>query len=174
MGELLLPGTPADVRERYLSLAERARGLDFGPLEEDVVVLDTETTGLSFKDCELIEISAARLCGREVVGRFQTLVDPGTPIPKEIERLTGIRSVDVAGAPDAREAVSALADFVAGSPVLAHNATFDRTFVEAVPGGAPGEPDTWIGHPSRSRASPCHGCRRIASRTWPRPSGAPP
>lgn len=162
VGELLLPGTPADVRDRYLSLAERARGLDFGPLEEDVVVLDTETTGLSFKDCELIEISAARLCGREVVGRFQTFVDPGMPIPKEIERLTGIRSVDVAGAPDAREAVAALADFVAGSPVLAHNATFDRTFVEAAPGGARVS-DTWIDTLALSRiALPRLSSHRLA------------
>ena len=168
VGELLLPGTPADVRERYLSLAERARGLDFGPLEEDVVVLDTETTGLSFKDCELIEISAARLCGREVVGRFQTLVDPGTPIPKEIERLTGIHSVDVAGAPDAREAVSALADFVAGSPVLAHNATFDRTFVEAVPGGARVS-DTWIDTLALSRIA----LPRLSARRRPETSSVP-
>ena len=57
---LILPGTPEEVRLRYLSLADRATSADFGPLEDDVVVLDTETTGLSFKDCDLIEISAAR------------------------------------------------------------------------------------------------------------------
>ena len=159
---LLLPGTPADVRARYLSLAERARTADFGPLEEDVVVLDTETTGLSFKDCELIEISAARMSGGEVVERFETFVDPGVPIPKEIERLTGIRSIDVAGAPDARTAVAALADFVAGSPVLAHNATFDRTFVEAVPGGA-AVSDTWIDTLALSRiALPMLSTHRLA------------
>ena len=159
---LLLPGTPDEVRERYLSLAERARGRDFGPLEEDVVVLDTETTGLSFKDCDLIEISAARLSGREVVERLQTFVDPGTPIPAEIERLTGIRSIDVAGAPSAREAVAVLADFVAGSPVLAHNATFDRTFVEAVPGGARVS-DTWIDTLALSRiALPRLASHRLA------------
>lgn len=159
---LLLPGTPAEVRECYLSLADRVRARDFGPLEEDVVVLDTETTGLSFKDCELIEISAARVSGREVVGRFQTFVDPGTPVPEEIERLTGIRSIDVAGAPDAREAVAALAEFVSGSPVLAHNATFDRTFVEAVPGGA-GVSDTWIDTLALSRiALPRLASHRLA------------
>ncbi len=141
--ELLLPGTPDDVCERYLSLAARAAGRDFGPLEDDVVVLDTETTGLSFKDCSLIEISAARLSGREVVARMQTLVRPDSPIPPEIQRLTGITNADVATAPDAREAVSALAGFVGGAPVLAHNATFDRTFVEGVPGGSEVS-DTWI------------------------------
>ena len=149
---LILPGTPDEVRERYLTLAERALSRGFGPLEEDVVVLDTETTGLSFKDCDLIEISAARLSGREVVARFETFVHPSGPIPPEIQQLTGIANADVTDAPSAREAVAALADFVAGSPVLAHNATFDRTFIEAVPGGADVS-DTWIDTLSLSRVA---------------------
>ena len=37
--DIILPGTPEDVRARYLSLARRAAGTGFGPLEEDVVVL---------------------------------------------------------------------------------------------------------------------------------------
>ena len=160
--DIILPGTPEDVRARYLSLARRAEGTGFGPLEEDVVVLDTETTGLSFKDCELIEISAARLSGREVVGRYETFVHPTGPIPEEIARLTGISNLDVADAPSARDAVAGLAEFVAGSPVLAHNATFDRTFIEAVPGGA-GVSDTWIDTLSLSRiALPRLSTHRLA------------
>ena len=150
--ELILPGTPDHVREGYLSLARCAAGTDFGPLEDGVVVLDTETTGLSFKDCSLIEISAARLVGREVVERFDTFVHPRGVIPYEIQRLTGITNADVADAPEPRDAVAALAEFVAGSPVLAHNATFDRTFIEAVPGGADVS-DTWIDTLSLSRVA---------------------
>ena len=131
-----MPGTPERVRARYLSLEERARTADFGPLEEDVIVLDTETTGLSFRDCELIQISAARISGREVIDRFDTFVHPKKPIPPEISQLTHITALDVADAPAAEDAVAALADFVAGCPVLAHNATFDRTFVQKVPGPA--------------------------------------
>lgn len=141
--KLLLPGTPEDIKEQYLSLAERAQYTDFGLLEEDLVVLDTETTGLSFKDCDLIEISAARLSGRKVVDRFETFVDPGVPIPPEITRLTGIRDIDVASAPDPEEAVARLADFVGGMPVLAHNATFDHTFITKVRGGQEVS-DNWI------------------------------
>ena len=147
---LLLPGTPVTVRERYLSLAERARGCDFGPLEDEVVVLDTETTGLSFKDCELIEISAALLVGREVRDRFETFVRPSGLVPPEITRLTGITNADVAEAPGAREAVAALAEFTGGRPVIAHNATFDRTFIESVPGGSEVS-GTWIDSLSLSR-----------------------
>ena len=103
VADLLLPGTPEQVASAYLSLAARADAHSFGPLEEDVVVLDTETTGLSFKDCSLIEISAARLSGREVVSRFETFVRPTEPIPPEIQRLTGISELDVADAPEATE-----------------------------------------------------------------------
>ena len=143
LGQLLLPTTPSRVRSQYLTLAERASQHDFGPLEEDLVVLDTETTGLSFRDCELIEIAAARISGKRVVERFSTFVNPSRPIPPEIQQLTGIRAVDVADAPSATDAIAQLADFVSGSPVLAHNATFDRTFVEKVPGGSEVS-DVWI------------------------------
>ena len=162
LSSLILPGTPASVREAYLSLAARAESADFGPLEDEVVVLDTETTGLSFKDCDLIEISAALLCGREVTERFETFVHPGGPVPPEITRLTGITNADVADAPSAREAVAALAEFVGGRPVLAHNATFDRTFIEGVPGGAEVS-DTWIDTLALSRiALPRLSSHRLA------------
>ena len=133
--QAVLPGTPAFVIQSYATLEERARHRSFGLIEDDVVVLDTETTGLSVRDNKLIEISAARLRGREVVDRFDTFVNPGMLIPREITELTGIANADVAGAPTGVEAVAALADFVQGAPVIAHNATFDRSFIEAVKGG---------------------------------------
>lgn len=143
LSELLLPTTPDDVAMQYHSLAQRAQEQDFGPLEEDFVVLDTETTGLSFRDCELIEIAAARMSGKQVVDRLQTFVNPKRPIPPEIQQLTGIRALDVADAPTASDAVARLVDFAAGSPILAHNAVFDRTFIEKVPGGTKVS-DLWI------------------------------
>ena len=135
IADILLPETPESVAAAYSRLAERAKVEDFGLLEEDVVVLDTETTGLSFADCQLTEIAAARLRGREVVETFRTFVNPGMPIPKNIAALTHITDADVADAPTPEEAVASLAEFVGGAPVLAHNATFDRTFVERVSGG---------------------------------------
>lgn len=150
--DLLMAGTPAAVADLYRSLADRAAdpACDFGPIEEDVVVLDTETTGLSFRDCELIEVAAARLSGREVVDRFESYVRPSRPIPPEIEELTGISNAMVADAPGAEEVVARLADFVGGCPVIAHNATFDRTFVEKVHGGSEVS-DLWIDSLALSR-----------------------
>lgn len=160
--DLLLPDIPARTRNAYLSLAARAEAADFGPLEDGVIVLDTETTGLSFRDCELTEIAAARLEGRTVVDRYHTFVNPGQPIPPEIARLTNIRDVDVADAPTPREAVSGLADFVGGMPVIAHNATFDRTFIQKAPGGS-SVSDLWIDSLALSRiALPCLSTHRLS------------
>ena len=114
--EVLLPGTPAFVTESYVTLAERARTRDFGLLGDDVIILDTETTGLSSQENELIEISAARLVGGAVAERFDTFVHPTGPIPPEIMQLTGITNADVAHAPTAPEAVAALA--AAGGRVI--------------------------------------------------------
>ncbi|MBR3313533.1 MAG: DNA polymerase III subunit epsilon [Atopobiaceae bacterium] len=148
--DIILPGTPAHIRERYASLAARSREARFGLLEEDVVMLDTETTGLSYRKNELIEIAAARLSGGAVVERFQTFVHPTGPIPREIVSLTGIRDVDVTDAPSAIDAVGMLADFVGGMPVVAHNATFDRSFVEGAAQGFEVS-DTWIDSLALSR-----------------------
>ena len=135
MRDAVLPETPEFVIKNYATLAERACNRSFGPLEDEVVVLDTETTGLSVQENKLIEISAARLCEGEVVERFDTFVHPGVPIPSEITELTGITNADVMKAPTAEEAVGELEEFVGGRPVIAHNATFDRSFIEAVKGG---------------------------------------
>ena len=51
--EALLPATPGFVAESYRTLAERAKTMQFGLIEEDVVILDTETTGLSVQEHEI-------------------------------------------------------------------------------------------------------------------------
>ena len=51
------------------------------------VVVDLETTGGSPAECGITEIGAVKVCGGEVVGEFQTLVNPGGPIPTFISVL---------------------------------------------------------------------------------------
>jgi ATP-dependent DNA helicase DinG len=162
LDELLLPVTPTVIRERYESLSRRAEETSFGLLEEDIVMLDTETTGLSYRHNELIEIAAARITGRKVVERFQTFVHPTGVIPAEIQVLTGITNLDVCNAPRAEEAVAKLAEFVGGQPVVAHNATFDRSFIESVRGGSDVS-DIWIDSLALSRiALPRLSSHRLA------------
>ncbi len=140
---LLIADTPPAIAELYRDLPRRAAELSFGLLEEDLVILDTETTGLAFKRDDLIEIAAVRLSGKEAVASFQTFVRPGLAIPDEIVELTGITNLDVATAPEPEVAVRRLAEFTGGLPIVAHNAVFDRSFIQKVPGGrAVG--DIWI------------------------------
>ena len=163
MAAAVLPGTPQQVIDAYATLAARAETRSFGLIEDDVVVLDTETTGLSHRENELIEIAAARLRGREIVDRFDTFVKPLGLIPAEITELTSITNADVAHAPSAEGAVAALAEFVGGAPVIAHNAAFDRGFIEAVSGGSEVS-DIWIDSLALSRiALPRLSSHKLAS-----------
>lgn len=143
LNEFLIAGTDDDVSNMYRQLPERARELQFGLIEDEVVVLDTETTGLNPSSCSLLEIAAIRMRGCETVGTFQTFVDPGRAIPAEITELTGITQADIAGAPTPREAVEALAEFAGNCNLVAHNASFDQQFImrQANPGELPGQ---WI------------------------------
>ncbi|HET6350672.1 MAG TPA: helicase C-terminal domain-containing protein [Coriobacteriia bacterium] len=142
LDNFLVPGTDADVVARYRTLAQRAAETVFG-FESEYCIVDVETTGYDPDRDKLIEVAACVMRGPEVVESFSTLVDPLVPVPVEITKLTGISSADVAGAPCAEEAVAKLAAFVAGRPVVAHNAWFDRTFLERVI-GVDGVSSGWI------------------------------
>ena len=180
LDDFLIAGTDDDVANMYRQLPERARDLQFGLLEDEVIdyggldhvvamgsnvnviVLDTETTGLNPSSCSLLEIAAIRMCGGETVGEFHTFVDPGYAIPEEITELTGITQADVTGAPSPCEAVAALAEFAGGRNLVAHNAGFDRDFVmRQVPFRVRGS----IRSPSRK--SCCRDSSRIALSTSP-------
>ena len=95
LDEALLPGTSQGIRERYASFAALAATATFGLDEPEVVVLDTETTGLSLNRDELIEIAAVIMKGPAVVASFQTFVNPLKPLPAEISALTGIVEDDL-------------------------------------------------------------------------------
>ena len=125
----LVPGTDPDVVASYAAAVERAREAVFG-FEDEVVLVDIETTGFDPGRDRLIEVAAARMRGPEVIDVYETLVDPGCAIPTEIVRLTGIADADVRGAPSADVAVEGLVAFVDGCDLVAHNAPFDRAFLE--------------------------------------------
>ena len=95
------------------------------------VVVDLETTGGSPVECGITEIGAVKVRGGEVVGEFQTLVNPGGPIPAFISVLTGITDAMVAGAPRIEAALPAFLEFATGSVLVAHNAGFDISFLKA-------------------------------------------
>lgn len=140
----LSEATPASIRERYHALATLAEASDFGVLDQDVVVIDTETTGVSFKSDELTQIAAARMVHGQITEWYVSFVNPGKPIPEDIQRLTGIGPQDVQDAPSPAEALAELAAFVGGSDLVAHNAAFDRHFITRHREGAPLRSNAWI------------------------------
>ncbi|MDO9496035.1 MAG: DEDD exonuclease domain-containing protein [Nocardioides sp.] len=93
-------------------------------------VVDLETTGGSASAGSMItEIGAVKVRGGEVLGEFQTLVNPQTQIPAFIAVLTGISNSMVADAPPIESALPAFLEFAAGTVLVAHNAPFDVGFL---------------------------------------------
>lgn len=107
------------------------------PAEGDVihvVIVDTETTG-RFADDAMIEISLLRCeveaaSGRltRIVDTYSSLEDPGFPIPPESTAIHGITDDMVAGQQMDDDRVAAIINGAA--LVVAHNAAFDRPFLE--------------------------------------------
>lgn len=98
---------------------------------QELVVLDFETTGLSTDSARIIEVGAVLVKGDEVLDTFQSLCNPGFAIPSFITNLTGITSDMLADAPTPEEAMSAFDLFLGDRPVIAHNASFDTRFLRA-------------------------------------------
>ncbi|MBT8217301.1 MAG: DEDD exonuclease domain-containing protein [Acidimicrobiia bacterium] len=94
-------------------------------------VLDLETTGGSPADCGITEIGALRFRGGEPDGTFQTLVNPGGPIPPFITVLTGITQAMVIEAPPVEEALPAFLEFIGDAVIVGHNVRFDISFLNA-------------------------------------------
>lgn len=104
------------------------------------VVLDLETTGMSPAYDAITEIGAVKYHGGECLGRFDTLVNPGIPIPPMITVLTGITESMVLPAPRIDEVLPALLEFIGSAVLVGHNFRFDTSFLDAAllrRGGSP-------------------------------------
>lgn len=102
------------------------------PLEQaEYVVFDLETTGTSPVSSRIVEVGAVRVSGLQHVATFERLVDPRRPVPSQITAITGITSWDVRGKPRAELVLNEFLHFAAGAVLVAHNARFDISFVDA-------------------------------------------
>ncbi len=100
-------------------------------LHDEFVAFDLETTGLSAENDRITEIGGVIFRDGKAGERFQTFVNPGMPIPAEVQRLTGITDRDVFDAPEEAQAVRAFLEFCGDRPLVAHNADFDIGFISA-------------------------------------------
>lgn len=99
---------------------------------DSLIVLDFETTGLSPNMGDrAIEIGAVRLERGVVVDRFQALMNPGKPVSVFIEDYTGITNRMLSQAAPCDEVMDEFADFMGDSNLVAHNASFDKRFLDA-------------------------------------------
>jgi DNA polymerase-3 subunit epsilon len=122
------PGPGAGSRwEQQMSFDELGR-----PLRDlTFCVVDLETTGAAVSQgCMITEIGAVKVRGGEILGEFQTLVNPHTAIPPFIAVLTGITNSMVAGSPPISSALPAFLEFARGCVLVAHNAPFDVGFLK--------------------------------------------
>lgn len=96
------------------------------------IVLDTETTGFDPKTGDrLIEVGCIEIMDLLPTGRtYHTLVNPERLIPPDAIRVHGITDDKVKDAPKFAEIVADLAAFIGDAPVIAHNAQFDRNFID--------------------------------------------
>lgn len=99
---------------------------------DTVVVLDFETTGLSPDHGDrAIEIGAVKIVDGKFVERFQKLMNPGFAISGFIAEYTGITNAMLKGAAPCCEVMSEFHEFIGNHNLVAHNASFDRKFLDS-------------------------------------------
>jgi DNA polymerase-3 subunit epsilon len=119
-----MPAAPVAIQGRLDDLGTPLLDVEF-------VVLDLETTGGSPAHDRITEVGAVKIRGGEVLGTFHTLVNPEVPIPPLISALTGITNPMVADAEPIEVVLPCLLEFLGRAVLVAHNASFDRRFVQA-------------------------------------------
>lgn len=98
-------------------------------LNSPLVILDLETTGLDSKAQRVTEIALLRIEEGSVVATWQSLINPTIRIPQDNFEFTGISDAMVASAPIFPEVIESLNGYLNDAVVVAHNASFDRSFL---------------------------------------------
>ncbi len=108
---------------------ERNKGKLINEFPSDYTVVDIETTGLSPRTCEIIEISALKVRNDKIVDSFSMLIKPSQSIAPFITKLTGITDEMVCCKPSVEYVLPNFMDFVAEDIILGHNVNFDINFI---------------------------------------------
>lgn len=102
--------------------------------EDEFVVFDIETTGLSSVKDRITEIGAVKIRNGQLVDRFSELINPEIPIPENIIKLTGITNAMVKDKKTISDILPRFLQFVGDAPLIAHNASFDTGFIRVKAG----------------------------------------
>lgn len=112
-------------------LLEMQTGKSTAGLPDRYVVIDLETTGLNSKADSIIEIAAVKYSQNVEEDQFVSFVNPGFALPNVVQQLTGITDSDLVSAPSLSELIQHLQNFLGDLPLVAHNASFERSFLTA-------------------------------------------
>lgn len=129
-------------------------------MRETFIVLDFETTGLE-PSCgaRATEVAAVLVVEGQIVDKFQSLMNAGVSVPPFIQELTGITNAMISKAPPISDVMQNFSTFIGNTQLVAHNASFDKKFLEAELGR--------VGHQVRQ---PIICSMRIARRVYQRAS----
>ncbi len=106
--------------------------MNYSDSAEPVIIIDFETSGMSPEQGDrAIEVGAVLLRDGKIADRFQSLINPGFMVTREIEGVTGISNSMLSEAPAAEIVMPQLASFIGSHPLIAHNASFDQKFLAA-------------------------------------------
>src|SRR5660398_221816 len=123
----------------------------------------------------ITEIGAVKTRGGEVIGEFQTLVDPRMSIPPMIVRLTGITDAMLVAAPTIEQVLPSFLEFLGDAVLVAHNAPFDVGFLKAAcrqqgykwPGNEVVDTVTLARRATTKEEAPTRSCRRSRAHSVP-------
>lgn len=96
---------------------------------QSFVALDLETTGLDTQRDEIIEVGAVKFQGDQILGSYNTLVNPHRSLSQFINQLTGITDRDLSGAPTFAAITGELEEFIGDAPLVGHNVAFELAFL---------------------------------------------
>lgn len=100
-------------------------------LDEIIVALDLETTGLNPEHDRIIDVGLVKIKGDKIIDRFQSLANPGFRVPSFISAITGIKAEDLGKAPAFTELKDKIKKFIGKHTLLGHNLQFDLAFLSA-------------------------------------------
>lgn len=115
--------------EAYLVPDDNAVDLSNG-MDNEYIVLDIETTGLSFRTEKITEIGAVKVKDGKIIDTFEYFVNPEIPIPQRIIEITGITDQMVKDAETIEKIMPKFLNFIGNLKLVAHNADFDIGFLK--------------------------------------------